>query len=430
MLENHLQPRGSQPVERSADIFTIFLRSYRDMRVDAEFMVPAYYPHFVCKGGACRHTCCEGLEVNMTEAEYFRLLTLECTPELRRQLDAGIRVNGYPDENRYARLLPNFLGTCHLLDAQGLCMLQRECGADMLTAVCRYYPRSPQIADSPACATANACEETLELLFAMAERGESWSCLEQELSFDLPGDRLAGGSQAEKRTGLRRELLQVLAEPSEPIQTRLWKLQERIRNFSRGKAQGHVPFVPDRPASAWPVSLVALRRFAVWCGGKYPDMKPYMDAVRRLLDAHSGSDDLDREVEARLQRLQEQQSWFPLFLSLVLANDFFYRHIPFAAESCSMEQQAAAFAGMTELLLLMTTAMSGVGKAEHLCAAGSREEDNFSAADGTTDDVAGRDGQNRILIDGYAAFFRMVELTDFDRNLLASMEDSGSDQAG
>ncbi len=84
-----------------------------------------------------------------------------------------------------------------------------------------------------------------------------------------------------------------------------------------------------------------------------------------------------------------------------------------------MGQQAVAFAGMTELLLLMTAAMSG-----------DEEEDHFSAAGGTPDDVAGRDGQNKILIDGYAAFFRMAELTDFDRNLLASLENDGADQAG
>ena len=385
------------------------------MRVDAKFAVPVYYPHFVCKGGACRHTCCEGLEVNMTEAEYFRLLTLECTPELRRQLDAGIRVNGYPDENRYARILPNFLGTCHLLDAQGLCMLQRECGVDGLTAVCRHYPRSPQIADRPECATANACEKTLELLLAMAERGEHWACLEQELSFDLPGDRPVGGSLAEKRTALRCELLTVLANPSEPVQTRLWKLQDRIRRCPQWTAQGDVSRVPCRPDAEWLVSMGALRRFAVWCGGEYPDLKPYMDVVRRLLDAHPGLDDLSREVDARLQRRQEQQPAFPLFLSLVLANDFFYRHIPFAAERCSMGQQAVAFAGMAELLLLMTAAMIGDGKGENLCAA---------------DDAAGQDERSRILIDGYASFFRMVELTDFDRNLLASLEDGGADQAG
>ena len=389
------------------------------MRVDAKFIVPAYYPHFVCKGGACRHTCCEGLEVNMTEAEYFRLLTLECSPELRRELDAGVRVNGYPDGNRYARLLPNFRGTCHLLDAQGLCMLQRECGADGLTAVCRYYPRSPQIADSPECAMANACEETLELLLAMAERGETWGCLTQELSFDLPGDRPAGGSLAEERTKIRRELIGILSDPSEPVQTRLWKLLERIQKCSPEMTQEHVSFVLNRPAAAWPVSLGALRRFAVWCGGEYPDMKSYMDAVRQLLDAHPGSDNLGREMEARLRNRQEQQPWFPLFFSLVLANDFFYRHVPFAAERCSMGQQAVAFAGMTELLLLMTAAMSG-----------DEEEDHFSAAGGTPDDVAGRDGQNKILIDGYAAFFRMAELTDFDRNLLASLENDGADQAG
>ena len=389
------------------------------MRVDAKFIVPAYYPHFVCKGGACRHTCCEGLEVNMTEAEYFRLLTLECSPELRRELDAGVRVNGYPDGNRYARLLPNFRGTCHLLDAQGLCMLQRECGADGLTAVCRYYPRSPQIADSPECATANACEETLELLLGMAERGEPWDCLTQELSFDLPGDRPAGGSLVEERTKIRRELIGILADPSEPVQTRLWKLLERIQKCSPEMTQEHVSFVLNRPAAAWPVSLGALRRFAMWCGGEYPDMKSYMDAVRRLLDAHPGSDNLGREMEARLRNRQEQQPWFPLFFSLVLANDFFYRHVPFAAERCSMGQQAVAFAGMTELLLLMTAAMSG-----------DEEEDHFSAAGGTPDDVAGRDGQNKILIDGYAAFFRMAELTDFDRNLLASLENDGADQAG
>ena len=53
------------------------------MQEDQQYLAPDYYPSFRCKQGKCRAACCEGWPISVTMNDYFTLLGVECSPELR-----------------------------------------------------------------------------------------------------------------------------------------------------------------------------------------------------------------------------------------------------------------------------------------------------------------------------------------------------------
>lgn len=128
------------------------------------YCVPNYYSYFHCKCSACRTTCCHGWSVSLSMGEYYRLLGIGCSEELRRKLDCAFYMVDHPTKERYALINRNWEGNCPML-VGGLCALQKECGEDILPAVCRYYPRGPRIAPVHECSISNSCEGILELLF-------------------------------------------------------------------------------------------------------------------------------------------------------------------------------------------------------------------------------------------------------------------------
>lgn len=77
-----------------------------------DFLVPDDYADFHCKCGKCRHTCCDGWAVTFPREDYFRLLSVPCSPELRRKLDTSLHLADDPTPERYAELLPNWEGHC------------------------------------------------------------------------------------------------------------------------------------------------------------------------------------------------------------------------------------------------------------------------------------------------------------------------------
>ena len=54
-----------------------------------DYLVPDYYQAFRCKTGQCRTPCCDGWPVTFSMPDYFKLLSVECSPELKRQLDSA-----------------------------------------------------------------------------------------------------------------------------------------------------------------------------------------------------------------------------------------------------------------------------------------------------------------------------------------------------
>lgn len=132
-------------------------------------LVPDYYPTFQCKMGACRHPCCEGWPVSITMKDYFTLLSIDCSPTLRRRLDAALHLAPHPTEEAYAQITPNYEGHCPLHLPDGRCGLQAELGAEVLAAVCQLYPRGVRPGEHPECSCACSCEAVPELLLHHSE---------------------------------------------------------------------------------------------------------------------------------------------------------------------------------------------------------------------------------------------------------------------
>jgi len=129
-----------------------------------EFLVPSYYKDFKCKGNDCRKCCCGGWAVTVSMNEYFKMLSLDCSKELKNKIDISLHVLKDADVDRYAQLLPNFRGECPLRLDNGYCGLQCECGEEQIPAACRYYPREPRLYPQKECCISNSCEWVIEEL--------------------------------------------------------------------------------------------------------------------------------------------------------------------------------------------------------------------------------------------------------------------------
>ena len=128
-------------------------------------IAPDYYDRFRCKGGACRNSCCMGWGISVDMKEYFLLIGLDCSPRLHARLECAFHQPDTPSPERYALISPDWRGDCPMHDEDGLCMLHRECGEDVLPAVCRMYPRSVREENGVIkCVCSASCEAVTELL--------------------------------------------------------------------------------------------------------------------------------------------------------------------------------------------------------------------------------------------------------------------------
>ena len=174
-----------------------------------DYLVPDYYPAFSCKMGACRKPCCEGWPVSITMKDYFTLLSVDCSPELRRRLDVSLHLAEHPTQEAYAQITPRYDGHCPLHLPDGRCALHAEIGPHMLAAVCQLYPRGVRTGEHRECSCANSCEAVPELLL---HRAEPLRFIPMPLAFDLPKAPPrqhffhAGGREQEIRLWLIRQM--------------------------------------------------------------------------------------------------------------------------------------------------------------------------------------------------------------------------------
>jgi len=98
-----------------------------------EYLVPDYYADFSCKMGRCRSACCVGWPVSITMDDYFRLLGVECSPDLRSRLDIALHISNDPHPEAYAQITPRYDGECRLRMDDGRCLLQAELGEEALS---------------------------------------------------------------------------------------------------------------------------------------------------------------------------------------------------------------------------------------------------------------------------------------------------------
>ena len=97
-------------------------------------IAPEDYGDFVCLASACRHSCCEGWEIDVDAASAARYQTVP-GPFGERLRAALAEKDGTPVFRTDER------GRCLLLREDGLCELILQLGEEQLCAICRDHPR-------------------------------------------------------------------------------------------------------------------------------------------------------------------------------------------------------------------------------------------------------------------------------------------------
>lgn len=129
------------------------------------WLVPDYFNGFSCKCGACRNACCRSWKIAVTEKEYYRMIGMDCSRELHNKLEGAFSLPDFPTPDRFRMIEPDWRGQCRMLDTDGLCLLQKECGEPAISETCRVYPRSYRAENGllKACCS-SSCEAVVELL--------------------------------------------------------------------------------------------------------------------------------------------------------------------------------------------------------------------------------------------------------------------------
>lgn len=162
------------------------------LKIDA----PDYYSEFSCLAGDCKYDCCHGWNINLSRAEYNKLRNARKSAELQQRAEGGVKRKKGTDEKKYAYFHLDEQGICPMLNDEGLCWLQIECGFKVLPHTCRVFPRVEKVA--PDCVERSCsigCEVVLQLLldrpdglrFVESEEGEgAHISLKQEVIQERP----------------------------------------------------------------------------------------------------------------------------------------------------------------------------------------------------------------------------------------------------
>ncbi|MDE6566302.1 MAG: flagellin lysine-N-methylase [Lachnospiraceae bacterium] len=93
------------------------------------------YPDFSCIADRCPATCCSGWKITVDQESYQRFIQLS-DDKLRQDILANLVEQ---DESFHFANRQN--GDCAMLDADGLCRIQRKTREEMLCHTCRKFPR-------------------------------------------------------------------------------------------------------------------------------------------------------------------------------------------------------------------------------------------------------------------------------------------------
>ncbi len=198
--------------------------------MEEPYLVPDYFPAFSCKMGACRHACCEGWPISISMKDYFTLLGIDCSPDLRRKLDGALHLAPHPTEDAYAQLLPRYDGQCPLHLPDGRCALHAECGDSVLAAVCRLYPRGVRNGEHRECSCANSCEAVIEQLL-LKEAPLQFISIQQDFRLPAAPPRQHHFYTGGREQALRLWLIRLLQKREYPLPQRILLLGEALRRM-------------------------------------------------------------------------------------------------------------------------------------------------------------------------------------------------------
>ena len=319
------------------------------IHTEAAVFAPSYYKNFSCKCGDCRHVCCGGWGITLSEREYYRLIGIECSEKLRERLDRAFHLADYPTKERFALISPNYEGKCPILREDGYCALQKEKGEDVLPIVCRMYPRSIKKGFPSEAVMSASCELTVELLTADDEPLSF-----EEEKRDLPFAGLESALDTPEKLRMNRECIALLSD-------RRYSLKDRIRLLGE-KVTGKTAVEEGSGETALLTVLKLIgsyRRTSV-------TVDEFADTVFPLLGGEPDEIDPSFAFAFLSGKRKELEAHYPkaeIWLEKILANHLFYTQFPYAEPSLSPEKNYTAFA-VAFAFLAVVLPLALIGKEE------------------------------------------------------------------
>lgn len=368
------------------------------MKESHTFLVPDYFPGFSCKMGDCRTACCVGWPVTISRENYFRLLGIPCTADLRRRIDCGLYIIDHPTPDEYARFNHRYDGECAARLPDGRCAIQAELGEDYLADVCRLYPRGVRVEEGSVheCSCANSCEAVIEAFFS---HPEPLVFLQHDMTMELPHppEREAHFETFGRAQEIRLFLVRLMQDRTLTIPGRLahlgqvlWMLEKAMQTHDASAVEMILAGTVALP----PLPDAVLSREKLACGLRIAE------GMVAMLDARSDSirdwgeaalDYFGRDDEGALQRYSDAREGFEarypawqVWIEHMLVNHMFFSQFPFQDRPETVRDELIALCAVYALLRFL---MLGTMPADE-----------------------------RILADLCAAFFRLVEHSDFDRS--------------
>jgi len=382
------------------------------MRETHAFLSPDYFSSFSCKMGACRTACCQGWPISLSMENYFHLLGMECSPELRRKLDCGMHMADPPSPEQYAQFTPRYDGDCPLRLEDGRCALHADMGEDILPDICRLYPRGIRVKNERfggrfECSCANSCEGVLELFWG---RQKPITFSEQTYTFIMPPH--PGCMEDWETYGLdweiRYRLIRILQNRALSVPARLLTLGREMEKLGGALGGGNdqavkmwlteEPIWADCTAQAdaeQDKTLLLLCQLTELLGSRHRSIEDYAAAVTGYFG--NGEKMIETFLVARTRFTEVYPDW-PLFAEHALVNHMFFAQFPFRnppEPECLMREYEAL------CVLYGLLSFMAVG---------------WTAAHPGTED----------LIDVCAALFRTVDHTSFERYIIPMLRRFGN----
>ncbi len=333
------------------------------------FLVPDFYTSFHCKCGECRHSCCEGWDVGISQNEYFRLIGVDASEDLRARIQRGFYIPRDATPDKYAVLNHDWLGRCPMRAEDGLCMLQIELGENALPEICRIYPRSIRT-DLGEATLSNSCERIIEMLI---DRQNPIRFAAAELPADVTG------VEKPDRMALRMQCIGLLQDRSSSFKESFSAIGELI-------------------CRCQPEELPFEERLDVMCSflRLYAEISPSLrEYCENALTSFEGiSEEVFQQKYRNLCRM------FPDFNQTaenLMVNHFFYEKFPYSETRENEAEEFVSLCGLIAFMDIITT--------------------------GNESDLKGR----AELVDLMSKSFRMIEHTSFHYNAHVLLSEHGYD---
>jgi len=378
------------------------------MNQTRDYLIPDYYPDFHCKMGACRTACCEGWPVSVSMKDYFELLGMDCSPELRQKLDCALHLSLHPSPEAYAQILPRYDGQCPLRMEDGRCTLHAELGEGALAEVCRLYPRGVRTGEVYECSCANSCEAVVELLL---NRTQPLAFRTLPLSFSVPKApaRQFHFETAGREQEIRLWLIAHIQDRSLPLPQRLIRMGQalyamdqaltahdprRIENLLSGAEKPSAAVSFNVAETHLQFGLTAASRMLEIIDERSDSVRAYGEASLQYLGEEGQNFDRYLSACRRFERLIPQwEIWF----EHMLANHMFFVQFPFQDRPVNLKDEFLALCAA--YILLRFLSIGWVAQHEDISAA----------------------------IDVAAAAFRLIDHTGFDRYAAPILRHLGCD---